>query len=95
MMGTGMLEGLGEEYAENYWLNTVTSTGAHTVIPIHFDDYTQPFGKIRLFPRFIDDFAKTIGWLNRFQAFWDTDVSIYLPEFGIPFVLFEDELPDA
>lgn len=95
LLGTGMLEGLGEAYAEKYWLNTVTSTGAHTVIPIHFDDYTQPFGRLRLFPRFVDNFEKTVGWLNRFQAYWDNDVSIYLPEFGIPFVLYEQDPPEA
>ena len=95
MMGTGMLEGLGEDYAERYWLNLVTSTGAHTVIPIHFDDYTQPFGTIRLFPRFVDNFGKTLAWLDRFQSYWDNDASIYLPEFGIPFVLYERDMPEA
>ncbi|MDJ0758701.1 MAG: MBL fold metallo-hydrolase [Woeseiaceae bacterium] len=95
MMGTGMLEGLGRQYAEAYWLNMVTSTGAHTVIPMHFDDYTQPFGEVRLFPRFVDDFGKTVGWLKQFQSYWDNDVSLYLPGFGETFVLYEREAPEA
>ncbi len=95
MMGTGMLEGLGREYAEAYWLNLVTSTGAHTVIPMHFDDYTQAFGEVRLFPRIVDNFVKTVTWLSQFQSFWDNDVSIYLPEFGEAFVLYEAAPPEA
>ena len=95
MMGTGMLEGLGRKYAESYWLNLVTSTGARTVIPVHFDDYTQEFGEIRLWPRLVDDFGKTLDWLQQFQSFWDNDVSLYLPQFGEAFVLYERETPEA
>ena len=94
MLGVGLLEGLGREYMERYWQKTVTSTGARTVIPIHFDDYTRPFGKIELAPSIIDDFAKTTRLLREFRDTWDADVKFYLPLFAVPFELFPLEEQD-
>lgn len=88
MLGVGLLEGLGRDYVERYWQKTVTSTGAHTVIPIHFDDYTKPFGQIELAPSIIDNFAKTTRLLREFRDTWDADVELYLPAFAVPFELF-------
>ena len=81
-LSVGMLESLGRDYARDYWRELVTSTGATRVVPVHFDDLTAPFGKIRLAPRVVDDFVETSGWLRELQQTWDEDVNLYLPLFG-------------
>lgn len=58
------LSGLGREYTKRYWAETVTRTGATRVFPIHFDDYTQPFGELVLLPRMIDDVPATARWID-------------------------------
>lgn len=95
MLGAFGLENLGREYAENYWLSLVTSTGAKRVVPIHFDDYTQPFGTIELSPRVLDDFVDTAALLEELRGIWDKDTKLHLPEFGRKTVLYAPELPDA
>ena len=95
MLGTFGLENFGRRYAEEYWLSLVTSTGAKRVIPIHFDDYTQPFGSILLSPRIIDNFVDTARWLEVVRETWDNDVRLHLPVFGEPLVLYAPSVPDA
>jgi L-ascorbate metabolism protein UlaG (beta-lactamase superfamily) len=95
MLGVSLLESLGRDYLEKYWQTTVTSTGAKTIIPIHFEDYTKPFGTIELVPRFLDDFSKTVGWLDELRRTWDTDSEILMPAFGVPIKLYPSELPEA
>jgi L-ascorbate metabolism protein UlaG (beta-lactamase superfamily) len=91
-LGVGMLESLGREYAEQYWQNVVTATGATRVLPVHFDDYTRPFGETRLLPPVIDDFVETAGWLRDIRATWDRDTTLELPVFGEPITLYvQDE----
>ncbi len=94
-LGVGLVEGLGRDYIERYWQQTVTATGAKTVIPIHFDDYTRPFGHIELMPRALDNFVKTARWLDEFRDKWDSDTALFLPQFGVPFVLYPELDPDA
>lgn len=95
MLGVSLLESLGRDYLEKYWQTTVTSTGAKTIIPIHFDDYTKPFGTIELVPRFLDDFSKTMAWLDELRRTWDTDSEILMPAFGVPIKLYPNDPPDA
>ena len=95
MLGVGLLEGLGRDYAEAYWLSLVTATGAKRVFPVHFDDYTQPFGKIVLAPKLLDNFVNTARWLQEFRDTWDKDTQVYLPEFGKALPLYPEETPDA
>jgi L-ascorbate metabolism protein UlaG (beta-lactamase superfamily) len=95
MLGVGMLEGLGRDYAEAYWQSLVTATGATTVIPVHFEDFTRPFGEILLMPAILDNFVNTATWMQEFRNTWDGDTNIYLPVFGQPFVLYPGESPDA
>ena len=95
MLGVGLLEGLGRDYAERYWQNLVTSTGAKRVFPVHFDDYTQPLGEIRLPPSLIDNFINTSRWLQEFRDTWDRDTLIFLPEYGKPVPLYPAEAPDT
>lgn len=84
LLGVGLIEGLGRDYINRYWRSTVTATGADTVIPIHFDDYTRPFGDIEPAPRVLDDLSVTIRIMQEIRDRWDTDTKIYLPAFGIP-----------
>lgn len=95
MLGTFGLENFGREYTEQYWLSLVTSTGAKRVLPLHFDDYTQPFGTIRLSPRIIDNFIDAATWLDAIRETWDNDAHLHLPEFGKPLVLYPPPAPDA
>ncbi len=94
-LSVGMLSGLGRDYAERFWHATVTSTGADVVIPIHFDDFTQPFGTTALPPRIVDDFGLTVERLLTLQRTWDADSTLFLPAFGEPIALFVPPEPQA
>lgn len=95
LLGTWGLNSLGRDYTEQYWLAMITATGAERVLPIHFDDYTRPFGSIELPPRILDNFIVTAGWLSEFRAIWDTDTRLFLPEFGRVVVLYPPALPET
>lgn len=95
LLGAWGLESLGRNYARHYWQSLVTSTGAKRVLPIHFDDYTRPFGTIELGPRVLDDFVDTARWLEDIRKTWDIDTRLHLPEFGKRLVLYPPETPDA
>ncbi len=95
MLGVALLEGLGRDYAEGYWRALVTTTGAAHVFPIHFDDYTQPFGEVRLMPRILDNFLNTATWFDELRAIWDSDTRLHLPEFGKTMVLYPEVAPEA
>ena len=87
-LAIAQLNNLGREYAELYWQHTVTATGAHSVYPIHFDDYTQPFGEILLPPKLIDNIETTTTWLEGFRRRWDSDASLFMPGFGKPIAVY-------
>jgi len=95
MLSVAMIEGLGRDYVEQYWLATVTSTGATVVIPIHFDDFTKAFGIVELNPDFLDDFEDTVMLLEKFRSTWDTETRLYLPVFGEPIALYPESEPQA
>ncbi|MGI9199876.1 MAG: MBL fold metallo-hydrolase [Woeseiaceae bacterium] len=95
MLGAFGLENFGRQYTEQFWLSLVTSTGAKRVLPIHFDDYTRPFGVIELGPRFIDNFVDTASWLDEIRETWDNDARLHLPKFGEKLVLYPPPAPDA
>ncbi len=95
LLGVGLLESLGRDYAERYWQAIVTATGATRVIPVHFDDYTRPFGVVMLMPTALDDFRVTAQWLEEFRATWDSDAHIEMPVFGQPIALYQAESPET
>jgi len=95
MLGVGGLESLGREYAEDYWQALVTATGARSVYPVHFDDFTRPFGEIKPAPRILSDFAMTADWLEAFRDRWDTDTELFLPEFGKPIAVYPRPAPET
>lgn len=90
-----MLEGMGKNYALAYWQNLVTISGARRVVPVHFDDYTAPFGTTRLPPSFIDDFRRSSAWLTEFRDRWDRSTTLELPRFGVPIAIYADDLREA
>jgi L-ascorbate metabolism protein UlaG (beta-lactamase superfamily) len=95
MLGLQLTEGLGQKYTEQYWQAVVTTTGAKHVLPIHFEDFTQPFGKIVLLPRAIENIVDVAGWLEEIRGTWDTDTRLHLPEFGKQIVLYPQSPPEA
>ena len=95
MFSVALLEGLGKDYTERYWQALVTTTGAAHVVPIHFDDFTQSFGEVQLYPRAIDDFIEVAGWLESARQSWDLDARLHIPEFGRQVVLYPPASPET
>ena len=89
------LENLGREYTQQYWQALVTSTGAKRIMPIHFDDYTRPFGTIELGPRILGDFVDSVLLLDHIRETWDNDARLHMPVFGKSIVLYPPMTPDA
>ncbi len=94
-LSVGMLEGMGKKHAFAYWQNLVTMSGARRVVPVHFDDFTAPFGTTRLPPSFIDDFTRSSTWLLEFRDDWDRSTALELPSFGVPIAIYADDLLEA
>ena len=88
MASVAGLAGLGESYTRNYWEETVTATGAARVIAVHHDDFTAPFGVVRLLPDVLDKVLKTVGWIDDIVADSEQPVTIELPPFGEPIILY-------
>jgi L-ascorbate metabolism protein UlaG (beta-lactamase superfamily) len=91
MLGIAGLSGLGPSYTAQYWRETVTAVGANRVYPIHFDDFTRPFGEVSLFPKFIDDAVIAAGWINDIAVSgesFDNPPDIQLLPFGKPVILY-------
>jgi L-ascorbate metabolism protein UlaG (beta-lactamase superfamily) len=88
MLGMAGLARLGAEYTESYWEETVTITNASRVIAMHHDDYTEPFGVVKLMPDMLDDVVKTAGWLDSINAEYGSRVPIELPPFAEPMLLY-------
>jgi len=84
------LSSLGKDYAQRYWQAMVTSTGATAVIPMHFDDFTYPFGEVVPFPAFLDNVETAAEWFEEFRDTWDTDTKLYKPEFGRPIAVYAE-----
>ncbi|MBT8081552.1 MAG: MBL fold metallo-hydrolase [Gammaproteobacteria bacterium] len=76
------LSSLGRDYAQDYWQEMVTTTGASAVMPMHFDDFTRPFGEVVPFPRVLDDIEQAAAWFESFRDTWDLDTRLYKPAFG-------------
>ena len=93
LMSTYGLSSLGKDYAERFWQEVVTTTGATAVMPMHFDDFTRPFGEVVPFPKVLDNIEKTAAWLESFRDTWDLDVTLVKPEFGRPVAVYEPPAP--
>ena len=93
MISVGGLESLGKDYAERYWQSLVTATGARSVYPIHFDDYTRPFGEIVPGPKILGNLATTTIWFEDFRDRWDNDARLFMPEFGQAIAIYAQPAP--
>lgn len=88
MLGLGAVAGLGKEYVDKLWHETVELTGATRVIAVHHDDYTRPFGNVELLPNMIDNVIETTGWIDEIRASGSTPATVELPPFGQPIALY-------
>ncbi|HET6629214.1 MAG TPA: hypothetical protein VFG91_05540 [Woeseiaceae bacterium] len=93
LLSVAGLSGLGREYTERYWAETVAATGATRVFPIHFDDYTQPFGELVLLPEIIDDVPATARRLGALAAATSPPILIQRLPLGHPVPLFGRSRP--
>ena len=82
MLGVAGLASLGPRYVGEYWRETVVATGATRVFPVHYEDFTQPFGEVLLFPDIVDDVPKTAKWLDELAADRRHPVSLSTLPFG-------------
>ena len=91
MLGVGGLSTLGRDYAAEYWRETVTAVGANRIYPLHYDDFTRPFGEVALPPRILDDVAATARWINDMAVSgdsFDDPPDIQLLPFGKRVILY-------
>lgn len=76
----------GEEYTREYWQATVTASGATRALAIHWDDFTQPLGELKLLPEFADNVPEAAVWIS---VLADEDkIRVERPPFGIPLTLY-------
>ncbi len=76
----------GEEYTRQYWEQTIDATGASRVIPIHFDDFTRPFGEVALFPYIVDDVLAVSPWVSALAE--ESGTRLERPPFGVAIALY-------
>ena len=88
MLGVAGLNSQGLQYAMDYWQQIVGQTGAKRVYVIHHDDFTQPFGQIKLFPNVLDNVVAIVPLLNEFAGAGEEQIEIQLPPFGEPMALY-------
>jgi len=86
MLSVAGLASLGREYTQQYWQETVDATGAARVYAIHFDDFTQPFGEVALFPGIADNVVKAAAWID--ECAERDGIVVQRPPFGIPVALY-------
>ena len=55
-----------DSYREEFFHETAITVGAKRVVPIHFDDFTQPLSDPpQLFPRWVDDIPSSLEFLRQ------------------------------
>jgi L-ascorbate metabolism protein UlaG (beta-lactamase superfamily) len=88
VLGIAGLAGLGREYVDELWHETVTKVGAHRLFPVHYDDFTRPFGEIRPFPKVLDNVVQTAEWINEIVIAGESPVEIKRLPFGQAVALY-------
>ena len=88
ILGVGGLSRMGRQYASEYWQQTVVAVDAARVFPVHYDDFTQPFGELKLFPKIVDDVLLTARWFDDFTAFGERPILIEQLPLGESLVLY-------
>lgn len=79
-LGIGTLGKQSDEHLDEYWAQTVAATGARTVIPIHWDDFTRGLDRPMVpFPSVVDDFTRSFDYLRSRGAAEGVDVKLQRP----------------
>ena len=76
-LGIGGLGSLGKDHAAAYFNEIVGPTGARCVVPIHWDDFSLPFGEIAWRGSIYD-----VEWLREFAAQRDPTPGLATLPFG-------------
>ena len=76
-LGIGGLGSLGKDHAASYFNEIVGPTGARCVVPIHWDDFSLPFGEIAWRGSIYD-----VEWLREFAAQRDPTPGLATLPFG-------------
>ena len=88
MLGIAGLTGLGKDYVRDMWNETVETTAPKRVLAVHYDDFTLPFGDIRLYAPIVDNIPVTAGWIDEIIAENGSEITVELPPFGQPIPLY-------
>ncbi len=88
MMSVAGLTSQGRKYTSDYWKQIVGHTGATRVFVIHHEDFTQPFGRIELYPTSYDNVVASVQWLSTLARASDKRIEILIPAFGEPTILY-------
>jgi L-ascorbate metabolism protein UlaG (beta-lactamase superfamily) len=88
-LGIGGLTRQDSRYLETYWEEIVARTRAGRVHPIHYDDFTLPYGEIRPFPRAFDDMEVSASRLLELAGRGPRPVRVELLPFGEPVPIFQ------
>ena len=84
-LGIGGLGTLGKDHAAAYFNEIVRSSGAPCVVPIHWDDFSLPFGEIVWRGSIYD-----VEWLREFAAQYSPAPGLATLPFGEAVDAFED-----
>jgi len=87
LLSVGGLSHQDRAYASRVWQEVVARVAAERVVPVHWDDFTQPYGRVRPFPRLLDDARRSVAWLRELAERSDPPVRVELPTFGEPMAL--------
>jgi L-ascorbate metabolism protein UlaG (beta-lactamase superfamily) len=64
-LSIGTLGKQDDEFRDRYWRETVTATGAHRVVPVHWDNFTRSLDRpLRPTPRPFDNVPSAMAWLR-------------------------------
>lgn len=88
MLGIAGLTSLGKDYVRELWNETVDTTAPERVLAVHYDDFTLPFGEVRLYAPIVDNIPVTAGWIDEVIAENGSEITVELPPFGQPIPLY-------
>ncbi len=86
-LGAAMLGLQTDSFKNNYYNQTVVATGAHTVVPIHWDNFMKPIGKpLQALPNLSDKVDSSFNFL--LQRTQQTGATFKLLDAGGQILLF-------
>jgi L-ascorbate metabolism protein UlaG (beta-lactamase superfamily) len=88
MLGVAGLASAGKSYVGEYWTETVVRSGAGRVFPVHYEDFTKPFGEVALLPDIVDKVLVTARWVDELAADSKHPVTVNILPFGETVAIF-------